>query len=136
MSSGKPNTRRKESKLRKTVDHVIAVFVEGFVYALTILIAVIGGMMLFLGMIINASNPVLFLVERMFLAVGFLAMLLGVFENIRFLHQRRSMTPDSMLQLAIVLFLLFIVLLSMYFLLPLLPVILHVHASTGVISNG
>ena len=126
----------RESKLRKAVDHVIAVFVEGFVYALTILIAVIGGVMLFLGMIINASNPVLVLVERMFLAVGFLAMLLGVFENIRFMNQRRAMTPDAMLQLAIVLFILFIVLLSMYFLLPLAPAILHVHASTGVIGNG
>jgi len=126
----------RESKLRKAVDHVIAVFVEGFVYALTILIAVIGGVMLFLGMIINASNPVLVLVERIFLAVGFLAMLLGVFEHLRFMHLRKTMTPDSMLQLAIVLFILFIVLLSMYFLLPLLPVILHVHASTGVIGNG
>jgi len=124
------------SKLRKAVDHVVAVFVEGFVYALTILIAVIGGVMLFLGMIINASNPVLVLVERIFLAVGFLAMLLGVFEHLRFMHLRKTMTPDSMLQLAIVLFILFIVLLSMYFLLPLLPVILHVHASTGVIGNG
>ena len=124
------------SKLRKAVDHVIAVFVEGFVYALTILIAVIGGVMLFLGMIINASNPVLVLVERIFLAVGFLAMLLGVFEHLRFMHLRKTMTPDAMLQLAIVLFILFIVLLSMYFLLPLLPAILHVHASTGVIGNG
>ena len=124
------------SKLRKAVDHVIAVFVEGFVYALTILIAVIGGVMLFLGMIINASNPVLVLVERIFLAVGFLAMLLGVFEHLRFMHLRKTMTPDAMLQLAIVLFILFIVLLSMYFLLPLLPTILHVHASTGVIGNG
>jgi hypothetical protein len=124
------------SKLRKAVDHVIAVFVEGFVYALTILIAVIGGVMLFLGMIINASNPVLVLVERMFLAVGFLAMLLGVFEHLRFTHLRRTMTPDSMLQLAIVLFLLFIVLLSMYFLLPLLPAILHVTGnSTGVVPS-
>ena len=121
----------RESKLRKAVDLVIAVFVEVFVYALTLLIAVIGGVMMFLGMIINASNPVLVLVERIFLAVGFLAMLLGVFENIRFMHQRREMTPDSMLQLAIVLFLLFIVLLSLYFLLPLLPAILHVHAPTG-----
>jgi len=126
----------RESKLRKAVDHVVAVFVEGFVYALTVLIAVIGGVMMFLGMIINASNPVLVLVERMFLAVGFLAMLLGVFENIRFTHQRKAMTPDAMLQLAVVLFLLFIVLLSLYFLLPLLPVILHVHASTGVVGNG
>ena len=126
----------RESKLRKAVDHLIAVFVEGFVYALTILIAVIGGVMLFLGMIINASNPVLVLVERIFLAVGFLAMLLGVIEHLRFMHLRKTMTPDAMLQLAIVLFLLFIVLLSMYFLLPLLPVILHVHASTGVIGNG
>jgi hypothetical protein len=126
----------RESKLRKAVDHVVAVFVEGFVYALTILIAVIGGVMLFLGMVINASNPVLVLVERIFLAVGFLAMLLGVFENIRFMHLRRMMTPDAMLQLAVVLFLLFIVLLSLYFLLPLLPAILHVHPSTGVISNG
>ena len=120
------------SKLRKAVDHVVAVFVEGFVYALTILIAVIGGVMLFLGMIINASNPVLVLVERIFLAVGFLAMLLGVFEHLRFMHMRKTMTPDAMLQLAIVLFLLFIVLLSMYFLLPLLPVILH----TGVMGNS
>ena len=126
----------RESKLRKAVDHVVAVFVEGFVYALTILIAVIGGVMLFLGMIINASNPVLVLVERIFLAVGFLAMLLGVIEHLRFMHLRKTMTPDAMLQLAIVLFLLFIVLLSMYFLLPLLPVILHVHPSTGVIGNG
>ena len=123
---------RGESRFRKAVDHVIAVFVEGFVYALTLLIAVIGGVMLFLGMIINASNPVLVLVERIFLAVGFLAMLLGVFEHIRFIHQRRTMTPDSMLQLAIVLFLLFIVLLSLYFLLPLLPAILH----TGVTGNS
>jgi len=122
----------RESKLRKAVDHLIAVFVEGFVYALTILIAVIGGVMLFLGMIINASNPVLVLVERIFLAVGFLAMLLGVIEHLRFMHLRKTMTPDAMLQLAIVLFLLFIVLLSMYFLLPLVPAILH----TGVISNG
>ena len=126
----------RESKLRKAVDHVIAVFVEGFVYALTILIAVIGGVMLFLGMIINASNPVLVLVERIFLAVGFLAMLLGVFEHLRFMHLRKTMTPDAMLQLAIVLFLLFIALLSLYFLLPLLPAILHVHPSTGVIGNG
>jgi hypothetical protein len=122
----------REGKLRKAVDHVIAVFVEGFVYALTILIAVIGGVMLFLGMIINASNPVLVLVERIFLAVGFLAMLLGVFEHLRFTHLRKTMTPDAMLQLAIVLFLLFIVLLSMYFLLPLLPAILH----TGVTGNS
>jgi len=128
--------RSRESKLRKAVDHVVAVFVEGFVYALTILIAVIGGVMLFLGMIINASNPVLVLVERIFLAVGFLAMLLGVFEHLRFMHLRKTMTPDAMLQLAIVLFLLFIVLLSMYFLLPLLPVILHVHTSTGVVGSG
>jgi len=125
------------SKLRKAVDHVIAVFVEGFVYALTILIAVIGGVMLFLGMIINASNPVLVLVERIFLAVGFLATLLGVFEHLRFMHLRKTMTPDSMLQLAIVLFILFIVLLSMYFLLPLLPAILHVTGnSTGVVGSG
>ncbi len=125
------------SKLRKAVDHVIAVFVEGFVYALTILIAVIGGVMLFLGMIINASNPVLVLVERMFLAVGFLAMLLGVFEHLRFMHHHREMTPDAMLQLAIVLFILFIVLLSLYFLLPLLPTILHVTGnSTGVVGGG
>ncbi len=125
----------KGSKLRKAVDHVIAVFVEGFVYALTILIAVIGGVMLFLGMIINASNPVLVLVERIFLAVGFLAMLLGAFEYLRFMHLRKTMTPDAMLQLAIVLFLLFIVLLSMYFLLPLLPAILHVTGnSTGVVA--
>jgi len=122
----------RESKLRKAVDHVVAVFVEGFVYALTILIAVIGGVMLFLGMIINASNPVLVLVERIFLAVGFLAMLLGVFEHLRFMHHHREMTPDAMLQLAIVLFILFIVLLSMYFLLPLLPAILH----TGVTGNS
>jgi len=127
----------RESKLRKAVDHVIAVFVEGFVYALTILIAVIGGVMLFLGMIINASNPVLVLVERIFLAVGFLATLLGVFEHLRFMHLRKTMTPDSMLQLAIVLFILFIVLLSMYFLLPLLPAILHVTGnSTGVVGSG
>jgi len=127
----------RESKLRKAVDHLIAVFVEGFVYALTILIAVIGGVMLFLGMIINASNPVLVLVERIFLAVGFLAMLLGVFEHLRFMHLRKAMTPDSMLQLAIALFILFIALLSMYFLLPLLPAILHVTGnSTGVIGNG
>jgi len=127
----------RRSKLRKAVDHVIAVFIEGFVYALTILIAVIGGVMLFLGMIINASNPVLVLVERIFLAVGFLATLLGVFEHLRFMHLRKTMTPDSMLQLAIVLFILFIVLLSMYFLLPLLPVILHTGVtgnSTGVVS--
>jgi len=59
-----------------------------------------------------------------------------VFEYLRFTHQRKTMTPDSMLQLAIVLFILFIALLSLYILLPLLPAILHVHTSTGVIGNG
>jgi len=126
----------KGSRLRETVDHAVVVFIEGFVVGLAVLIAAIGVMMIILSVVINANNPLLVLAKWIFLPVGLVATTLGVFEYLRFTHQRRTMTPDAMLQLAIVLFLLFIVLLSMYFLLPLLPVILHVHASTGVIGNG
>ena len=126
----------KGSRLREIVDHAVVVFIEGFVVGLAVLIAAIGVMMIILSVVINANNPLLVLAKWIFLPVGLVATPLGVFEYLRFTHQRKTMTPDSMLQLAIVLFILFIVLLSMYFLLPLLPAILHVHASTGVIGNG
>ena len=125
-----------ESRLGKVVDHVVAVFIEGFVVGLAVLIAAIGIMMIILSVVINVNNPLLVLAKWMLLPVGLVATLLGVFEYLRFNHQRRTMTPDSMLQLAIVLFLLFIVLLSLYFLLPLLPAILHIHTSTGVVGSG
>ncbi|MFP3239961.1 MAG: hypothetical protein RXQ94_02385 [Caldivirga sp.] len=126
----------RESKLRKAVDYAVVVFIEGFVIMFAVLIAAIGIMMIILSVVINVNNPLLVLVKWMFLPVGLVATLLGVFEYLRFSHQHKTMTPDSMLQLAIVLFLLFIVLLSLYFLLPLLPAILHVHAPTGTHPLG
>jgi len=122
----------KGSRLREIVDHAVVVFIEGFVVGLAVLIAAIGVMMIILSVVINANNPLLVLAKWIFLPVGLVATPLGVFEYLRFTHQRKTMTPDSMLQLAIVLFILFIVLLSMYILLPLLPAILH----TGVTGNS